>query len=246
MATVAPTQSLPSVCPLDCPDACSLEVEVDGDRVVQVGGSRANPVTAGYICAKVRRLPEHVHGPYRVLSPRREGGTERGRAFPARFLGRGARPHRRAHEGAGAAGGGRADPARSTYGGSNGYLSQNTSDARLFNRLGALRLARTVCAAPSGRAVAGLYGTMPGIALQDYAAFAARRSLGHQSLLVRHSPRAVSSGSAEPAARSSSSSIRVRTRLAARADLHLALAAGDRSSAGSRRSPLALRERPCR
>ncbi|HEY3203834.1 MAG TPA: molybdopterin-dependent oxidoreductase, partial [Thermoanaerobaculia bacterium] len=56
-----------------------------------------------------------------------------------------------------------------SYGGSNGYLSQDTTDARLFYRLGASRLARTVCAAPSGRAALGLYGKMPGIALQDYA-----------------------------------------------------------------------------
>jgi anaerobic selenocysteine-containing dehydrogenase len=55
------------------------------------------------------------------------------------------------------------------YGGSNGYLSQGSTDARLFYRLGASRLARTVCAAPSSAAAAGLYGKMPGIALPDYA-----------------------------------------------------------------------------
>ncbi len=43
-----------------------------------------------------------------------------------------------------------------SYGGSNGYLSQDTTDARLFARLGASRLARTVCAAPSGAAAAGV------------------------------------------------------------------------------------------
>src|SRR5580765_2782493 len=72
--------TLPSVCPLDCPDACSLEVRVEGDRVVEVGGSRVNPVTDGYICSKVRRLPEHVHGPRRVRYPRiREGRKGEGR-----------------------------------------------------------------------------------------------------------------------------------------------------------------------
>ena len=53
-------QTLTTACPLDCPDACSLEVHVEGDRVVAVGGSRVNPVTEGYICAKVRRSPEPV------------------------------------------------------------------------------------------------------------------------------------------------------------------------------------------
>jgi anaerobic selenocysteine-containing dehydrogenase len=56
-----------------------------------------------------------------------------------------------------------------SYGGSNGYLSQDTTDSRLFFRLGASRLARTVCAAPSGRAATGLYGKMPGTAIPDYA-----------------------------------------------------------------------------
>ncbi len=56
-----------------------------------------------------------------------------------------------------------------SYGGSNGYLSQGTTDARLFRRLGASRLARTVCAAPSAAANAALYGKMTGIAYPDYA-----------------------------------------------------------------------------
>ena len=38
------------------------------------------------------------------------------------------------------------------YGGSNGYLTQDAHDARLFRRLGASRLLRTVCAAPTGAA----------------------------------------------------------------------------------------------
>src|SRR5262245_60628568 len=58
-----------SACPLDCPDACSLEVRVEGDRVVSIGGSRVNPLTEGYICSKVRRYPEHVHGERRVRYP---------------------------------------------------------------------------------------------------------------------------------------------------------------------------------
>jgi len=30
----------PGVCPLDCPDTCSLTVTVEDDRVVKVRGSR--------------------------------------------------------------------------------------------------------------------------------------------------------------------------------------------------------------
>ena len=157
-----------SACPLDCPDACSLDVTVAGDRVVSVGGSRTNPVTGGYICAKVRRFPEHLYGPHRSLHPgirvgrkgegkfRRASWDEALELVAERLLevrdqrgGEGILPF--------------------SYGGSNGYLSQDTTDARLFYRLGASRLARTVCAAPSGRAAFGLYGKMTGTAYADYA-----------------------------------------------------------------------------
>ena len=40
---------LPSVCPLDCPDTCSLAVTVEDDRVVGVRGTAANPLTAGVL-----------------------------------------------------------------------------------------------------------------------------------------------------------------------------------------------------
>src|SRR5262249_15472030 len=54
------------------------------------------------------------------------------------------------------------------YGGSNGLLTQDTTDAALFRAFGASRLARTVCAAPTGAAALGLYGKMPGVTYPDY------------------------------------------------------------------------------
>src|SRR5262245_57639184 len=55
-----------------------------------------------------------------------------------------------------------------SYGGSNGLLTQDTSDAALFRRLGASRLARTVCAAATGAANQALYGKMPSVVYQDF------------------------------------------------------------------------------
>ena len=54
------------------------------------------------------------------------------------------------------------------YGGSNGLLTQDGLDALFFRRLGASRLARTVCAAPTGAANLALYGKMPSVTYQDY------------------------------------------------------------------------------
>ena len=158
---------LPSACPLDCPDSCSLDVGIEEGRVVSVGGSRANPVTEGYICSKVRRLPERLYGPDRILRPGVRTGAKgagefrdvswdealshvagRLRDVRDRFGGEAILPY--------------------SYGGSNGYLSQDTTDARLFRRLGASRLARTICAAPTSTAAKRLYGKMPGVSYEDY------------------------------------------------------------------------------
>ena len=56
------------------------------------------------------------------------------------------------------------------YGGSNGLLTNDLEDARFFRRLGASRLARTLCAAPTGAAATAMYGQMPGVAYEDYEA----------------------------------------------------------------------------
>jgi large subunit ribosomal protein L4 len=54
------------------------------------------------------------------------------------------------------------------YGGSNGVLTNDHEDARLFRQFGASRLARTLCAAPTGEAAKAMYGKMAGVAYEDY------------------------------------------------------------------------------
>jgi anaerobic selenocysteine-containing dehydrogenase len=156
-----------TVCPLDCPDACSLDVTVQDGKVTVVDGSTANPITGGYICAKVRRFPERMYSPDRVLYPSVRKGpkgsgwfervswddalariAERLQAVREQFGGEAILPY--------------------SYGGSNGLLTQDTSDAALFRRLGASRLARTVCAAATGAANQALYGKMPSVVYQDF------------------------------------------------------------------------------
>src|SRR5213593_2901613 len=64
-----PVSVVETACPLDCPDACSLAVTVQQGKVVTIDGSNRNPVTDGYICAKVRKFGERVYGPDRLLYP---------------------------------------------------------------------------------------------------------------------------------------------------------------------------------
>jgi anaerobic selenocysteine-containing dehydrogenase len=45
-------------------------------RVTAVDGSQRNPYTDGFICAKVRRYPERIYSPLRLLHPQRRVGAK--------------------------------------------------------------------------------------------------------------------------------------------------------------------------
>jgi anaerobic selenocysteine-containing dehydrogenase len=161
------TTVVETACPLDCPDACSLAVTVTAGKVVTIDGSRKNPVTDGYICAKVRRYGERVYGPDRLLYPAvrsgRKGSGEFRRIGWDEAIGMIASRFEDAKAGAGAE-----SILPYSYGGSNGLLTQDNLDAQLWRRFGTSRLARTVCAAPTGAANQALYGKMASVTYQDY------------------------------------------------------------------------------
>jgi anaerobic selenocysteine-containing dehydrogenase len=162
-----PASVVETACPLDCPDACSLAVTVQHGKIVTIDGSHKNPVTDGFICAKVRRFGERVYGPDRLLYPAvRTGPKGKGRFKRSTWeeaLERVASEMRRAKAESGGA-----SILPYSYGGSNGLLTQDNFDARLWRRFGTSRLARTLCAAPTGVANMALYGKMPSVSYQDY------------------------------------------------------------------------------
>jgi len=156
-----------TACPLDCPDACSLDVTVENGRIKKIDGGDDNPVTRNFICAKVRRFGERVYGEDRLLYPAVLKGTK-GRGTYERVtwteaLDLVARRMKEIKETRGAEA-----ILPYYYGGSNGLLTQNTNDAELWRRFGTSRLATTICAAPTGAANLALYGKMPGVVYQDY------------------------------------------------------------------------------
>jgi anaerobic selenocysteine-containing dehydrogenase len=162
-------RTVTTVCPLDCPDSCTLDVTTANGRIVSIDGSDRNPITGGYICAKVRRFGERVYSPDRVQYPAvRTGAKGQGTFARVSWDEALAIVTERLHDVRERWGGEAILPY--SYGGSNGLLTQDTSDATLFRRLGASQLARTVCAAPTGVANMALYGKMPSIAYQDFPA----------------------------------------------------------------------------
>jgi len=64
------------VCAHDCPDMCSLLVQVEDGRVARVTGDPEQPFTAGFACAKVNRDAELVHSPQRLQRPLRRTGRK--------------------------------------------------------------------------------------------------------------------------------------------------------------------------
>ena len=63
-----PVVSHRSVCPLDCPDTCSVVLDLQGDRVVALRGDPQHPMTQGFACVKMARFPERQHHPDRLLA----------------------------------------------------------------------------------------------------------------------------------------------------------------------------------
>src|ERR1700716_1318105 len=65
-----------SVCALDCPDACSLLVNVEDGRATRLRGDPAHPVTRGFLCGKVAQYLEREYHPDRLLYPLRRTGPK--------------------------------------------------------------------------------------------------------------------------------------------------------------------------
>jgi anaerobic selenocysteine-containing dehydrogenase len=162
-----PATVVETACPLDCPDACSLAVTVRHGKIITIDGSRKQPVTAGYICAKVRNFDQRVYGPDRLLHPAVRKGRKGDGKFERLSWDEAIELVATRFTRAKAEHGG-ASILPYSYGGSNGLLTQDNIDAQLWRRFGTSRLARTLCAAPTGAANMALYGKMPSITYEDY------------------------------------------------------------------------------
>ncbi|HMH78473.1 MAG TPA: molybdopterin-dependent oxidoreductase, partial [Candidatus Udaeobacter sp.] len=154
-----------SVCPLDCPDTCSLTVTVEHAKIVKIRGSRANPYTAGVICTKVAgSYPEWVHGPGRLQTPlRRIGAKGEGRFAPVSWDEALDIVHERVTSVIAAHGPQAVLPLN--YAGPHGMLAYASMDLRFFHKLGASLLDRPpLCGGIRTQAWLGTFGTAPGIA----------------------------------------------------------------------------------
>ncbi|RPH83061.1 MAG: molybdopterin oxidoreductase family protein [Candidatus Rokuibacteriota bacterium] len=154
----------PSVCPLDCPDTCSLTVTVEAERIVNIRGSHANPYTDGVLCAKVpRAYPEFVHGERRIRTPLKRVGRK-GEGTFARISWAEALDEIHARVTSVIAEHGPQAVMPFNYAGPHGFLAGGSMDLRFFHRLGATLLDRKpLCGGIRTEAWVGTFGAIPGI-----------------------------------------------------------------------------------
>ena len=160
-----------SVCPLDCPDTCSLTVTVENDVIVGIRGSRANPYTGGVLCAKVpAAYPEFVHGTGRLRTPaRRVGRKGEGRFEPIGWEQALDLIHDRFTAVVAEHGPQAILPLN--YAGPHGFLAGGSMDLRFFHKLGASLLdRRPLCGGIRTEAWVGTFGPVPGMRPEQAAA----------------------------------------------------------------------------
>jgi anaerobic selenocysteine-containing dehydrogenase len=153
-----------SVCALDCPDACSLLINVEDGRGAKLRGNPEHPVTRGFLCGKVARYLDREYSPDRLLYPLRRSGPRASGRFE-RISWDQALDEIASRLAAISAEFGPESILPYSYAGTMGYLNGSSMDRRFFHRLGASRLDRTICSSAGG---AGLlasigyrYGTEP-------------------------------------------------------------------------------------
>lgn len=153
-----------SVCALDCPDTCSLLVNIENGVASKLRGNPGHPVTRGFLCGKVAQYLEREYSPDRLLYPRKRVG-KKGEGRFARIRWDEALDTIAAKLKAVAAEFGPEAILPYSYAGTMGLLNGSGMDRRFFHRLGATRLDRTICSAAGSAALAASlgyrYGTEP-------------------------------------------------------------------------------------
>ncbi|HXF27675.1 MAG TPA: molybdopterin-dependent oxidoreductase [Bryobacteraceae bacterium] len=150
-----------SVCALDCPDTCSLLINVEDGHGSRLRGNPDHPVTRGFLCAKVARYLEHEYSPDRLLFPQKRVGVKGEGKFVRISWDEALDTIAIRLRGVADEWGPEAILPYS-YAGTMGLLNGSGMDRRFFHRLGASRLDRTICSAAGSAALSATLGMRAG------------------------------------------------------------------------------------
>ncbi|MDR3541281.1 MAG: molybdopterin-dependent oxidoreductase [Desulfosporosinus sp.] len=145
-----------SVCPYDCPDMCGLLVEVVDGQAVRVTGDPEHPYTRGTLCPKMVHYERTVHSPQRLTHPLLRIGEKGGGQFKSISWEEGIQ--RLADRWKKIISDYSAEAILPySYAGTMGLVQRNCGEG-FFHRLGASRLARTICSSAKGYGWASVMG----------------------------------------------------------------------------------------
>ncbi len=154
-----------TACPYDCPDACGLLVETDGKQIYQVKGDKTHPVTDGFTCEKMRGYGRTIHSKDRILYPMKRTGAKGSGSFgrisweeAVEIISSTWKTLIKAY--------GAPSILPYSYAGVE-HLIQNKCGEAFFNRLGASELDRTICSKAKTAGFTQMYGSTPGIFVND-------------------------------------------------------------------------------
>lgn len=155
--TNSPLRVVRGACPHDCPDTCATLTTVQDGRAIAFAADPEHPVTQGWLCAKVRPYLDRVYHPDRLQYPLRRVGpkgsdrweriswdvaietiAERWKAIIAEYGGAAILPY--------------------SFSGTLGLVHNSVTATRLWNRMGASGLERSICGAAAELAVQLTYG----------------------------------------------------------------------------------------
>ena len=158
IATEPETRVIRGACPHDCPDTCATLTEVRDGRAVRFNAAPEHPVTQGWLCAKVRPYLERVYHPDRLQTPLRRVGPKGNADRWEPLSWDDAIGEIAGHWQAIIARYGAAAILPYSYSGTLGLVQLGACNARLWNRMGASGLERSICGAAAETAVRATYG----------------------------------------------------------------------------------------
>lgn len=157
-------------CPHDCPDTCSWQVAVNtsSGEAVDIWGHPDHPITQGRLCGKVDRYLDRTYHADRLLRPLKRVGTKgSGEFVPVSWdeaIADVADNLQRVIDTYGAEA-----VLQYSYAGTMGLLQSEGMAQRFFNRMGASRLARTICSEAGFEGYTYTIGAGIGMDIESYA-----------------------------------------------------------------------------
>ena len=153
-------------CPHDCPDTCAFLYHVDGERLVEVTGDPAHPMTRGGLCVKLKDFAQHHYNPERVLYPMRRVGPKGAGEFERISWDEALGEIKRRWDAIIATDGAQAIMPHA-YLGHQGTLNGLTAGDAFFNRLGSSVAEKTYCESGSSTAWVMTVGPTGGLDVES-------------------------------------------------------------------------------